>query len=170
MFASRASCFLTIAVAALSLSACGFDCGTVNRTVANGTVRDAADVPLATAQANLSDNVGPSFLRLSVAVVGLTGSAGGPLRGHVTRARLLTEADELLAEIPTGTETLHAEGVVALNADLASQTEYLRVRSALLTGRAKVVLDTDLAGREHIETTLSDARDVPGSVGRCSPA
>jgi hypothetical protein len=170
MLASRTSRLVTIAAAVLSLSACGFDCGTVNRTVASGTVRDAADVTLATAQANLSDNVGPSFLRLSVAVVGLTGSAGAPLRGHVTRARLLTEADELLAEIPTGTETLHAEGVVALNADLASQTEYLRVRTALLTGRAKVVLETDLAGREHIETTLSDAHDVPGNVGRCSPA
>lgn len=43
------------------------------------------------------------------------------------------------------------------------------MRSALLTTRAKVVLDTDLAGREHFETTLADAHDVPGNVQRCTP-
>jgi hypothetical protein len=106
MIGSRASRFLAISVALLSISACSYDCGVVSRTVANGTVRDAAGVALATVQVDLSDNLHPSFLRLSVGVMGSSGSAGAPLRSHVTRARLVTDAGELLAEIPTATTTL----------------------------------------------------------------
>jgi hypothetical protein len=156
-----------LGLAALLLSACDFDCGTVSRTVANGTLRDAADVTLGTVRADLSENVGPSFLRLSVGIIGPSGASGAPLRGHVTRARLVTETGELIAEIPTGTSTLYSEAVVALNSDLPSKAEYARVRGALLTARTKVVLETDLPGRERLETTLSDARDVPGEVRRC---
>jgi hypothetical protein len=160
---------LAVAITALSLSACGWDCGTVTRTVADGTVRDASGVALATVQADVSDNVGPSFLRLSVGVMGPANSVGAPLKGHVTRARLVTEAGELIAEIPTGTSTLFRDAVVALNVDLPSRTEYGRVRSALMTSRAKVILETDLPGLAIIETTLQNARDLPGEVNRCSP-
>jgi hypothetical protein len=166
---SRASSLLAISVAVLSLSACSYDCGVERRTVANGTVRDDAGMALATVRADLSDHLHPSFLRLGVGVMGSSGSAGAPLRSHVTRARLVTEAGELLAEIPTSTATLPGDGVVALNVDLPSEKEYARVRSALLTSRAKLILDTDLPEREHLETTLSDASDVPGQVQRCSP-
>ena len=155
--------------ATLALSGCGFDCGTRGSTTANATVRDTSRASLATVRVSLSDNVGPSFLRLSVGVMGFSSSGGGPLRGHVTRARLMTEAGQVLAEIPTSTETLPFDGVVALNADLSSRTEFDRVRSALLTGRATIVIDTDLPGREHLETMLTDAQDVPGSVQRCHP-
>jgi hypothetical protein len=163
---------LAMASTVLSVGGCflGWDCGTARRTVASGTVRDAAGVMLAAVQADLSDNVGPSFLRLSVGVMAPAGSAGAPLRGHVTRARLATEAGELIAEIPTSTATLYLDAVVALNVDLSSQAEYDRVRSALLTSRAKVIIETDLPGRERIDTTLDDARDVPGVVQRCRPA
>jgi hypothetical protein len=169
MIAPRTSRFLAAAVAALSLSACEYDCGTVGRTVANGTLRDAAGATLATVQAGLRENVGPSYLELSVGVMGPGGSAGAPLRGHVTRARLVTEGGELLAEIPTGTGTLYVDAVVALPGRRVSQAEHARVRTALHTGRARVILDTDLPGRERIEATLSDARDMPGEVQRCSP-
>lgn len=158
-----------VAIAALSLlsAACGADCGTVKRTVANGTVRDAANVSLATATADLSDNLNPTLLRLSVAVTGPAGSAGSPLRGHVTRARFFSELNELISEIPVGTSTLYVDAVVVLNLDLQSQTDYQRIRNSLLTGKSKVVLDTDLVGREHIETLLSDAHDVAGDVKHC---
>lgn len=169
MLASRISGVLSIAVAALALTGCSYNCGTTRHTVANGVVRDAANAALATVQVDLSDNLNPSFLRLSAGVMGPGGSAGAPLRGHVTRARLVTETGELLAEIPTSTATLYVDAVVALNMDLSSDAEYARVRTALLTTRAKVILETDLPGRELIETTLSDARDVPGQVGRCTP-
>jgi hypothetical protein len=170
MILSRASRLLATAAAALSLSACGWDCGTITRTVANGTVRDAAGTTLASAQVNLTDEIGPSFLRLGVGLMAPAGSAGAPLRGHVTRARLTTETGELIAEIPTGTETLYLDAVVALNTFLSSRAEYDRVRSALLSTRAKVILDTDLPGREHIETPLPDVSDGPGTVSRCRPA
>jgi hypothetical protein len=170
MVASRTSGIVAIVVAALSVSACSYDCGTERKTVATGTVRDAAGVTLATADVHLSDNLNPSFLRLSAGILGLPGSAGVPLRGHVTRARLVTEGGELLAEIPTSTATLYVDHVVVLNVDLSSEEEYGRVRSALLSARAKIIIDTDLAGREHIETTLTDAHDEPGQVGRCTPA
>lgn len=163
--------FLAIAITALSLSGCalGWDCGTVRSTVAGGTVRDPVDAPLATIQVDLAEDV-PKRLRLSVGVTGAAGSAGAPLKGHVTRARLVTEAGELLAEIPTGTATLYVDVVVALNVDLTSDADYDRVRAALLSGRAKVVIETDLPGRELLETTLGDARDEPGNVQRCRPA
>ena len=160
---------LATAFTALSLSACGWDCGTAARTVATGTVRDAAGVTLATATVDLSENVGPSFLRLSVGVMAPAGSAGAPLKGRVTSARLVTEMGELIAQIPTSTETLYLDVVVALNVDV-SRTEYNRIRTALFSNRTKVVLETDLPGRERIETVIQDARDVPGEVGRCSPA
>jgi hypothetical protein len=170
MIVSRASRLAAVAVAALTLGACEYDCGTTAQTVASGTVRDAAGVTLATARAELRDNLNPTYLMLSVGVTARGGTAGAPLKGHVTRARLETGAGELLAEIPTGTETLYLDVVVALAGDRVSEAQYARVRSALLTGRAKVVLETDLPGRERIETILADAHDVPGNVQRCSPA
>ena len=160
---------LVIAFTTLSLSACGWDCGTVRRTEAKGTVRDAAGVTLATVRVDLSENVGPSSVRLSAGVMGPAGSAGAPLKGRVTGGRLVTEGGELIAEIPTGTETLYLDVVVALNVELPSR-DYERVRGELLTARAKVILETDLPGRERIETILGDARELPGEVGRCSPA
>ena len=167
--ASLATARITIAVASLSLSACGWDCGTVNRTTANGTLRDAAGVTLATVQVDLSENVGPSSLRLSAGVMGPAGSSGAPLKGNVTRARLVTEGGDLIAEIPTGTATLYIDAVVALTGVDLSRAEYDRVRSALMAARTKVVLETNLPGREVLEAVLTDVRDAPGEVGRCSP-
>ena len=132
-------------------------------------MRDATNAALATVEADLSDNVGPSFLRLSVGVMGPGGSAGAPLRGHVTRASFVTESGELIADIPTGTTTLYIDAVVALNVDLPSRAEYNRVRSQLLTGRTKVILETDLPGRERLETILASVRELPGEINRCSP-
>ena len=169
MIASLLSRLFLAALVALSVSGCSWDCGTVRRTVADGSIRDAAGVMLANAQVDLSENVGPSSLRLSVGVMGPAGSGGAPLRGHVTRARLVDEQGELIAEIPTSTTTLCFDAVVALNTNLKSRAEYERVRNALLTGRTKVILDSDLPGRERTEATLSNARDEPGEVGRCSP-
>jgi hypothetical protein len=171
MLACRTSRLLTTATAALSLSSCDFsyDCGVVSRTVANGPLRDAAGVTLATATAEVSEHLRPSFLRLSASASAPGSTAGEPLRGHVTRARLVTESGELLAEIPTGTSTLYVIGVFALNVDVSSE-EYNRVRSALLTTRAKIVIDTDLPGREHIETRLQDVSEPPSNVQRCRPA
>jgi hypothetical protein len=165
----RTARLVVAAIATLSLSACGWDCGTVLRTVADGTVRDATNAALATVEVDLSDNVGPSFLRLSAGVMGPAGSAGAPLRGRVTRARLVTGSGDLIAEIPTGTTTLYIDAVVALNVDLPSRAEYNRVRNQLLTGRTKVILETDLPGRERLETILASVRELPGEVNRCSP-
>ena len=81
----------------------------------------------------------------------------------------MTEGGELIADIPTGTDMLYIDVVIALNEDIASRDEYARVRSALLTARAKVIVETDLPGRALLESTLQDARDVPGEVQRCSP-
>jgi hypothetical protein len=170
---ARAARLFVIASTALSLSGCqvlGWDCGTVASTLANGTVRDATDAALATVQVILAEDV-PLRLRLSVGVMGPGGSAGAPLRGHVTRARLVTGAGALLADVPTGTSTLYIDAVVALpQMDLPSRNEYNRVRSELHTAKSKVVLETDLPGRELIETTLTDVHDEPGNVQRCSPA
>ena len=160
---------VTIALAALSLSGCGWDCGTVNRTTANGPLRDAAGMSLATAQVDLSDNVGPSSLRLSAGVMGPAGSGGAPLRGRVTRGRVVTETGELIAEIPTGTATLYIDAVVALIGVDVSRSDYDRVRRSLMSARARVILETDLPGRELLEAVLTDVRDAPGEVSRCSP-
>lgn len=170
MAPTRHARFVAVAIATLALSACSWDCGTASHTVAIGTVRDPSGTVLATAQADLMENVGPAYLQLSVGVVGSANSWGAPLKGHVTRARLMTEADELLAEIPTGTETLFRDAVVGLPGLRLSGAEYDRVRSALLSTRAKVVLDTDLPGLEHLETRLDDAHELPADVQRCSPA
>ena len=170
-FTSRTSRVLAIAIATLALSACegllDFDCGVVRKTVANGVVRDPAGAMLATVQVDLSENVGPDLLRLSAGVMGPANSAGAPLKGRVTAARLVTESGELIATIPTSTATLYVDAVVALNMDVPSREEYARVRGALLTTRAKVVLETDLPGLARIETTLSDAQDLPGDVQQC---
>jgi hypothetical protein len=159
--------WLTAPLFILVITACDYDCGVLRHTIATGTVRDASGAALASVEVDLSDNVGPTYRRLSVGVTGATGSGGAPLRGHVIRARLVTESDELLAEIPTDTITLYVDVVVTLNVDLAKRAEYARVRSALVTGRAKVVLETDLAGRERVEALLEDTRDVPGKIERC---
>ena len=104
-------------------------------TVANGVVRDPAGATLATVQVDLSENVGPALMRLSAGVMGPANSAGAPLKGRVTAARLETESGELIAAIPTGTSTLYVDAVVALNMELPSRQEYARVRGALLTAQ-----------------------------------
>jgi hypothetical protein len=81
----------------------------------------------------------------------------------------VTESGEQLAEVPTGTETLYLTVVVALPSLRVSRSDYDRARAALLSGRARLVLDTDLPGREHIETVLTDTRVEPSNIGRCSP-
>jgi hypothetical protein len=167
MIASRFARLPAIAATAFSLSACEYDCGLQGGTQANGTVRDAAGVVLGTAQASVGDYLRPSFLRLSASVNGTNGAGGAPLKGHVTSASLVTETGALLSAIPTGTSTLFSEGVVALNIDLPSRGEYDRVRSALATGRARIVLDTDLPGRGHIETVLGTVSETPANVGQC---
>ena len=158
-----------IAISALSLSACGWDCGTVNRTTASGPLRDASGATLATAQVDLSENVGPSSLRLSAGVMGPPNSAGAPLKGNVTRGRVVTEAGELIAEIPTGTATLYLDAVVALTGIDLSRSEYDRVRRELMSARARVILETTVPGFEVVEAVLTDVRDAPGEVNRCSP-
>ena len=167
---ARAALRVAVALAALTLSGCsiGWDCGVARTTTATGTVRDAANVALATVRTDLREDV-PTRFWLGVGVSGSGGSAGAPLKGRVTRARLVTETGELLAEIPTGTSTLYLDVVVALNVELPSRAEYDRVRSALQTARTKVILETDLTGLEMLETTLTGVTDVPGEVGRCSP-
>ena len=167
----RAARRAALATALLSLAACdlGWDCGTVATTMANGTLRDAGNTTLATVQVTLTEDV-PTRFRLGAGVMGPAGSAGAPLKGRVTRARLVSESGELIAEIPTGTATLYVDAVVALSVDLPSRNDYARVRGQLLTGRAKVILETDLVGRERLETVLVDARETPGEVGRCRPA
>ena len=167
MTASRFARLPAIAATAFSLSACEYDCGLQGGTQASGSVRDAVGVELGTAQASVGDYLRPSFLRLSASVNGPSGAGGAPLRGHVTSASLVSESGEVLSAIPTGTSTLFSEGVVALNIDLPSRGEYDRVRSALATGRARIILDTDLAGREHIETVLGTVSQTPANVGRC---
>ena len=167
MIVSRTARYLSIAVAALFLSGCDYDCGTRGGTAASGTVRDASGVALADVEASVTDYLSPSFLRLSVGVMAPGSTAGEPLKGHVTAARLVTETGEVISEIPTGTSTLYLTVVVALNVDLPSRAEYDRVRSALWSTRAKVILETDLPGRERIETTLSSVRDIPELINRC---
>ena len=163
----RSARFVAIAVAALSLSACDYDCGTRGGTIASGTVRDAGGTTLATVEASVTDYLRPSFLRLSVGVMANGSTAGEPLKGHVTAARLVTETGELISEVPTSTETLYLTVVVALNVDLPSRQEYDRIRSAFYTTRTKVILETDLPGRELIETVLSNVREVPEQINRC---
>ena len=166
---TRTARIVSIAISVLSLSACGWDCGTVNRTTAIGPLRDASGATLATAQVDLSENVGPSSLRLSAGVMGPAGSAGAPLKGNVTRGRVVTESGELIAEIPTGTATLYLDAVVALTGIDLSRSEYDRVRRALMSARARVILETTVPGLEVVEAVLTDVRDAPGEVGRCSP-
>ncbi|MDF1505199.1 hypothetical protein [Roseisolibacter sp. H3M3-2] len=158
-----------IAAAALALQACAYDCGTAARTVAGGTVRDAAGATLATVEVELRETVGPSAFHLSVGVLGAAGAAGAPLRGRVTVALLVAAGGAVLAEIPTDTATLYVDAVVALRVARVSEAEYARVRDALLAGRARVVLETALPGRERLEAAVGGARDLPGEVGRCSP-
>jgi hypothetical protein len=167
MIASRFARLPAIAATAFSLSACEYDCGIQGGTQTSGTVRDAAGVTLGIAQASVGDYLRPSFLRLSASVNAPSGSAGAPLKGHVTGARLVSETGELISAIPTGTETLFSDGVVALNIDLPSRGEYDRVRSALSTGRARIILDTDLPGREHIETILGTVIQTPANIQKC---
>ena len=167
MIVARPARYLAIAVAALSLSACDYDCGTRGGTKASGTVRDATGAALAIVEASVTDYLRPSYLRLSVGVMAPTSAAGEPLKGHVTAARLVTETGELISEIPTGTGELYLTVVVALNVDLPSRSEYDRVRSALWSTRAKVILETDLPGREHIETVLGSVSDIPEKINRC---
>lgn len=160
---------LSIAAAAATLSACSYDCGTVRGAVAKGTIKDASGTTLGSVTADVTEHIGPRFIRLSVGVIGPPNAGGAPLRGHVTRARFVDAAGELLAEIPVSTATLYSEAVVALNLDLSSVDEYTRVREAILGGQTRVILETNLAGREMLQATLTETQDVPGEINRCSP-
>jgi len=165
----RRSHIIILATATVLPSACTYECGTLRSTVASGTVRTASGNTLATAQATLSDFLRPTYMNLGVGLMAPAGSAGAPLKGHVTSAKLVTQTGELLYDIPTSTDQLYVDVVIALNTNVSSRDQYERIRSALLSKGAKIVLDTDVAGLEHIETTLTEANDVAGKTSRCSP-
>jgi hypothetical protein len=170
MAATRTSRMLGVALT-LTLTACDFtyECGVASRTTASATVRDAGNAALGTATAEVSEHIRPSFFFLSVSMMAPGGTAGAPLRGHVTRARFVTETGQLIAEIPTSTATLYVDAVFALNMNLPSRDEFDRVRGLILTNRTRVIIETDLPGRTLIETTLVGAHEGPSELGRCSP-
>jgi len=157
-------------VMVLSLAGCsGFECGVESGVLAIGSVKDASGATIATIRAEASENVNPDFYRLLIRVLGAENSQGAPLRGHVLAAKLVDEAGETLAEIPPSTVMISPDGVTALTIDLPSTAEYSRFRSALLTGKARVIIETDLASSPSFDTSLSEAHEIPRDVGNCSP-
>lgn len=81
------------------------------------------------------------------------GSAGAPLKGHVTSARLVGPGDRILYEIPT-TPGLGDEVLRTVPETIADETTFSALRRSFRVGEAVLLLRTDLPGKEQLRTPL----------------
>lgn len=151
------------------MTGCGVDCSTrTNIAFAAGGVRDATGAELAAVDASvIEDPALPERWSLRVSITAKQGSAGAPLKGHLTGGRLLYPSGEILHEIPLVSPVLTVENVASLQILLPDAASYERIRDALLTGRTKLVLETDLPGRERLEAILGESRYEPARQRTC---
>jgi hypothetical protein len=154
----------------MSTSGCAADCGTDSGTVtAAGVIRDGANTELATVRASATESPSvPEYWGFAVFILGPPGSSGGPLKAHLTDGRLVGPTGEVLYQIPTSSSELTSEEITRLQLRLPDAASGEKVASALATGETKVVLDTDLSGRERVEAVLRDVHHVPASPRRCN--
>lgn len=148
----------------LSVQGCGRQCGIADQTVANSTLRDPAGVTLATVGMLLREYVGPRSFTVAINVDIPINGTDASLHGHVVRARWVSESGELLSELET---TPVGNVVVALLSQETSNAEFLRLRQAVLTTHTRLLLDTDLPGREHLVAVMSDVQHVSLDAPAC---
>lgn len=146
-------------------------CGPVMReTGVRGEIRDAAGTRLATAQVSLMEVRGGDPPRRILAIVMGPGygSAGAPLKGHVTRARLVSgSTGQLLHEMSVAPgladEVLRTEAVPVPDAAV-----FESLRSRFLAGDVVLELETSLPGREKLRTPLQLQSAGKWSRAHCS--
>ncbi len=152
-----------------TMAACSTDCSTTtNVATAAGTIRDVAGVALASADAAASEEMrSPERWALRASIWTASGPAGAPLKGHIIAARLLYPSGMLLYAVPATSSIVTPYYVTSLQVVLPNAGAYASARDALMSGRVKLVLETDLPGLERLETTLTDARYQPAERRRC---
>ena len=159
---------LSLVVLAILPSACTFDCSDyTNRTSASGVLRDAANAELAVASIALYEKVDTQNWWMTVDVESAFGSGGAPLRGHVLSARVLSATGEVLVELDPAAPEHFMHSVVGDYVPFASQAAMLGMREAMMSGTLRVAIETDLPGRERLETRLSSTSHVPYVKKEC---
>jgi hypothetical protein len=145
-------------------------CGPETReTSVGGEVRDAAGTRLGTAAFRLVEVRGGAQPRsLHPVVMGPAyGSAGAPLRGHVTAARLVGPGGATLFELSVapglGDEVLRTTPV-----PIPDEAAFAALKQEFRAGRVVLDLRTDLAGREQIRVPLALGQAGGWTRAHCS--
>lgn len=145
-------------------------CGPAYReTAIRGDIRGATGTLLGIAEFRLSEvrrEVQPRVLHPIVMGPGY-GSAGAPLKGHVTGARLLGPAGETLFVLPVapgaGDEVLRS-----LPEPIADAASFSALKRSFRSGKVVLVLQTDLAGTPELRVPLPVYYDLDWSRASCS--
>jgi hypothetical protein len=131
-------------------------CGPETRgTYVHGQIRDAGGTLVGVANVSLNEVRGGAQPRtiFPVVVGPAFGSAGAPLKGRVTSARLVGPGDRTLYEIPTapgvGDQVLHT-----VPEPVADEAAFSALRRSFRAGEVVLLLRTDLPGREQLRTPL----------------
>lgn len=145
-------------------------CGPESReTSITGEVRDAAGTRLGTAAFRLVEVRGGTQPRsLHPVVMGPAyGSAGAPLKGHVTAARLVGPAGETLFELSVA-PGLGDEVLRTTPEPIADEAAFAALKQKFRAGGVVLDLRTDLAGREQIRVPLPLGHAGDWTRGHCS--
>lgn len=131
-------------------------CGPETRgTYLHGEIRDAGGTLVGVANVSLNEVRGAEQPRTIFPVVAgpAYGSAGAPLKGHVTSARLVGPGDRTLYEISTtpgfGDQVLHT-----VPEPVADEAAFSALRRSFRAGDVVLILRTDLPGKEQLRTPL----------------
>lgn len=131
-------------------------CGPETRgTYIRGEIRDAGGTLVGVTNFSLTEVRGGAQPRTIVSVVvgPAYGSAGAPLKGHVTSARLVGPGDRTLYEIPT-TPGLGDDVLRTVHEPVADEAAFSALRRSFRAGEVVLLLRTDLPGREQLRTPL----------------
>ncbi|HEX2092970.1 MAG TPA: hypothetical protein VHG28_11230 [Longimicrobiaceae bacterium] len=167
---SRGAVLLAVLLPAACVPILDDSCGpTFRETVIRGDIRGATGITLGVAEVRLVEVRGdPQPRRLQSIVMGPGyGSAGAPLKGHVTRARLVAANGDVLFELSVapglGDETLRT-----LDEPIPDPAAFDALKRRFKAGEVSLVLETDLAGSERLRVPLPLLRAGDWDRAHCS--
>ncbi len=161
---------LIVVVASVAASGCTCDGPDWRNLMFEGDIPSDSGVPLGSASVTFSETRGePSSRSFHMQVRGPVWPEGGPLAGHVLRARLLGVADTVIRTYgATDYGSYPAMIIVIVPERIASEEATRELRRALMAGPVVIELTTDLPGRPVIRIPMRMVMDGSWQADECS--
>lgn len=136
----------------------------------DGDIVSDSGAPLGSATVAFSETRGqPSSRQFHVQIHGPDWPLGGPLAGHVLRARLLGVADTVIRTYDASTYGHYPDAIIVIVPERIESDEAMReLRRALKAGAVVIELTTDLPGMPVIRVPMTMVMDGSWQAGACT--